>query len=51
MHKMSDRSGIKNLWHGIRRLSRRQKILAGLVFLVVAATWLAVCVVFASLFV
>jgi len=48
---MRYRSGFKNLWHGIRRLSQGQKLLAGVVFLVVFVTWLAVCALLASLFV
>jgi len=48
---MSYRSGFENLWHGIKRLSRGKKILTGVMFFVVVATWLAACVVLVSLFV
>lgn len=50
-HSMSYRSGFKNLWHGISRLSQGQKLLAGLIFLIVVVTWLAVCALLVSLLV
>ncbi|MEJ2208626.1 MAG: hypothetical protein P8129_06270 [Anaerolineae bacterium] len=48
---MNYRSGFENLWRGIRRLGRGQKILAGVVFLIVVVTWLAACAVLTSLFI
>lgn len=48
---MGYRSGLENLWHGISRLSQGQKLLAGLIFLIVVVTWLAVCALLVSLFV
>lgn len=48
---MNDIQRLQNLRQGIGRLSRGQKLLVGVLLLIVAITWLAVCVLVISFFV
>lgn len=48
---MKEMSNLKNLWQGIGRLSRGQKLLVGILFLVVITTWLAAGALIVSIFV
>lgn len=43
-------SRFKNLRQGLARLSRRQKLLVGVLALIVLITWLAVCASVVSIF-
>lgn len=48
---MKEIASMRNLWQGVKRLSRKQQLLVGALLLIVALTWLAVCVLVVSLLV
>jgi hypothetical protein len=39
---------MKTLWQSIRRLAPRQKLVVGLLLLIIVLTWLGVCAILGS---